>query len=104
VFLLLLCNDEAVLGRGLNVFTGAVIAVLVMLSITLTASVLFPDMGEKTLIALLGGGMVFTLLIAPALLVLRPADRRLWTDAFGRMVNNDRSTNRKIVQRIIEAR
>ena len=40
VFLLLLCNDEAVLGpwvngRPLNVFTGAVIAVLVMLSITL---------------------------------------------------------------------
>ena len=59
VFLLLLCNDEAVLGpwvngRPLNVFTGAVIAVLVMLSITLTASVLFPDMGEKTLLALPG--------------------------------------------------
>ena len=48
VFLLLLCNDKAVLGpwvngRGLNVFTGAVIAVLVMLSVILTASVLFPD-------------------------------------------------------------
>jgi NRAMP (natural resistance-associated macrophage protein)-like metal ion transporter len=91
VFLLLLCNDEAVLGpwingRGLNVFTGAVIAVLVMLSITLTASVLFPDMGEKTLIALLGGGMVFTLAIAAALLIIRREDRRLWTDAFGRMV------------------
>src|ERR1700675_4124345 len=61
VFLLLLCNDEAVLGpwingRSLNVFTGGVIAVLVMLSITLTASVLFADMGEKTLLALLGGG------------------------------------------------
>ena len=50
VFLLLLCNDEAVLGpwingRPLHVFTGAVIAVLVMLSITLTRSVLFPEMG-----------------------------------------------------------
>jgi Mn2+/Fe2+ NRAMP family transporter len=38
VFLLLLCNDKAVLGpwingRGLNFFTGGVIAVLVMLSI-----------------------------------------------------------------------
>jgi Mn2+/Fe2+ NRAMP family transporter len=91
VFLLLLCNDEAVLGpwingRGLNVFTGAVIAVLVMLSITLTASVLFPDMSEKMLIALLGGGMVFTLVIAATLLLIRRGDRRLWTDAFGRMV------------------
>ena len=91
VFLLLLCNDEAVLGpwvnrRGLNVFTGAVIAVLVMLSITLTASVLFPDMGETTLVALLGGGMVFTLAIAAALLVIRRSDRKIWTDSFGRMV------------------
>jgi NRAMP (natural resistance-associated macrophage protein)-like metal ion transporter len=91
VFLLLLCNDEAVLGpwvngRALNVFTGAVIAVLVMLSITLTASVLFPDMEEKTLIALLGGGMVFTLVIAAVLLVVGREDRRVWTDAFGRMI------------------
>lgn len=91
VFLLLLCNDEAVLGpwvngRPLNVFTGAVIAVLVMLSITLTASVLFSDMEGKTLIALLGGGMVFTLLIAAVLLVVRHEDRRVWTDVFGRMI------------------
>jgi NRAMP (natural resistance-associated macrophage protein)-like metal ion transporter len=91
VFLLLLCNDEAVLGpwvngRPLNVFTGAVISVLVMLSITLTASVLFPDMGEKTLIALLGGGMAFTLAIAAVLLMVRREDRRVWTDAFGRMI------------------
>jgi Mn2+/Fe2+ NRAMP family transporter len=91
VFLLLLCNDEAVLGpwvngRPLNVFTGAVIAILVMLSITLTASVLFPDMGEKTLTVVLGGGMVFTLVIAAVLLVVRREDRRVWTDAFGRMI------------------
>ena len=48
VFLLLLCNDRAVLGpwvngKALNAFTGAVIAVLVTLSVVLTASVLFPD-------------------------------------------------------------
>jgi Natural resistance-associated macrophage protein len=47
VFLLLLCNDHAVLGpwvnrRGTNVFTSAVVAVLVTLSVVLTASVLFP--------------------------------------------------------------
>jgi Mn2+/Fe2+ NRAMP family transporter len=47
VFLLLLCNDKEVLGpwvndRKTNMFTGAVVAVLVSLSVILTASVLFP--------------------------------------------------------------
>jgi Mn2+/Fe2+ NRAMP family transporter len=47
VFLLLLCNDRAVLGpwvngRATNVFTSGVIAVLITLSVVLTASVLFP--------------------------------------------------------------
>ncbi len=47
VFLLLLCNDKEVLGpwvngRKTNVFTCAVVAVLVTLSVVLTASVLFP--------------------------------------------------------------
>src|ERR1700726_2068409 len=58
VFLLLLCNDKAVLGpwvngRGLNFFTGGVIAVLVMLSIILTASMLFPEIDSGTIIAVL---------------------------------------------------
>jgi NRAMP (natural resistance-associated macrophage protein)-like metal ion transporter len=47
VFLLLLCNDKAVLGpwvngRKTNLFTSVVVAILVTLSIVLTASVLFP--------------------------------------------------------------
>jgi hypothetical protein len=91
VFLLLLCNDPAVLGpwvngRGLNVFTGAVIAVLVMLSIILTTSVLFPGMSENTILAILGGGVLFALVIAAALLLIRREDPRVWTDGFGRMV------------------
>jgi Mn2+/Fe2+ NRAMP family transporter len=91
VFLLLLCNDQAVLGpwvngRGLNVFTGAVIAVLVMLSIILTASVLFPGMSETTILSILGGGMLFTIVIAAALLVIRREDRRVWIDSFGQMI------------------
>jgi hypothetical protein len=54
VFLLLLCNDEAVLGpwvngRWLNLFTGGVIVVLVLMSIILTASVLFPEIGSETI-------------------------------------------------------
>jgi len=39
-------------------FTGAVVAVLVMLSIILTASVLFPDMGEQWIVGVLAGGCV----------------------------------------------
>jgi Mn2+/Fe2+ NRAMP family transporter len=61
VFLLLLCNDRAVLGpwvngRWLNLFTGAVIWVLVMLSIILTAATLFPDMSGAAIAGVLGGG------------------------------------------------
>jgi Mn2+/Fe2+ NRAMP family transporter len=91
VFLLLLCNDEAVLGpwvnsRGINVFAGVVIAILVMLSIILTASVLRPDMSASMIRAILEGGTVFAGAIAAALLVMRRNDRRVHTDEFGRMV------------------
>ena len=64
VFLLLLCNDEAVLGpwrngRAANLFTGAVIAALVILSIVLTMSVLFPDQtDERAIVAILVSGAV----------------------------------------------
>jgi len=62
VFLLLLCNDKAVLGpwtngRALNLFTGAVIALLVILSIILTVSVLFPEAAdEKMIVGVIVGG------------------------------------------------
>jgi Mn2+/Fe2+ NRAMP family transporter len=73
VFLLLLCNDEAVLGpwangRWLNLFTGGVIVVLVLLSIILTASVLHPQIGSDTIIAILAAGSItaaISYLIAP---------------------------------------
>jgi Mn2+/Fe2+ NRAMP family transporter len=91
VFLLLLCNDEAVLGpwmngRALNVFTGAVIAILVMLSLILTVSVLYPDVSETAIIDMLAGGSAFTAVVAVALLVIRRDRRQIWTDRFGRMV------------------
>ncbi|MBV8165208.1 MAG: divalent metal cation transporter [Alphaproteobacteria bacterium] len=78
VFLLLLCNDPAVLGpwvngRWLNLFTGAVIAVLVMLSTILTASVLFPDLGETAILAILGGGTTIALAGAAAFWRVRRA-------------------------------
>lgn len=58
VFLLLLCNDRAVLGpwvngRALNVFTGAVIAALVLLSIILTAAVLYPAITGRQILDIL---------------------------------------------------
>jgi NRAMP (natural resistance-associated macrophage protein)-like metal ion transporter len=67
VFLLLLCNDGAVLGpwvngRRLNVFTAAVIAALVMLSVVLTASVLFPAITADQILGILGVGTAVALL------------------------------------------
>jgi Mn2+/Fe2+ NRAMP family transporter len=58
VFLLLLCNDKAVLGpwvngRMTNLFTSAVVAVLVTLSVVLTASVLFPAITAGQIVIIL---------------------------------------------------
>ncbi|KDB08082.1 natural resistance-associated macrophage protein [Burkholderia sp. lig30] len=76
VFLLLLCNDKQVLGpwvnsKTLNVFTGAVIWVLVMLSIILTASVMYPDISGETIIEVLVGGTAFAIAGYAAMLLLR---------------------------------
>ena len=66
VFLLLLCNDHAVLGpwvngKWLNLFTGAVIAILVTLSIVLTASVLYPEIDGGQILWILGIGSLVAL-------------------------------------------
>ena len=60
VFLLMLCNDRAVLGPWVNspktnAFTGAVIAVLITLSMVLTASVMFPSITAPAIFAVMGG-------------------------------------------------
>ncbi|HKB54117.1 MAG TPA: NRAMP family divalent metal transporter [Ramlibacter sp.] len=95
VFLLLLCNDRAVLGpwvnsRAKNVFTTIVIAVLVMLSVILTLSVLFPSMTEAHLPAILVGGCGLAAVLGLALKLRAPreaaavaappaaADRMFW--------------------------
>ena len=76
VFLLLLCNDKPVLGpwvnaRWLNYFTGAVIAVLVLLSIVLTASVLFPGAtNEQVILGIMGGGGVVAIVVALVIMAL----------------------------------
>ncbi|ASL45774.1 Divalent metal cation transporter MntH [Burkholderia sp. AD24] len=76
VFLLLLCNDRAVLGpwvnsKKLNLFTGAVVWVLVMLSIILTASVIYPDITGETILEVLAGGTLMAVVGYVATLVVR---------------------------------
>ncbi len=85
VFLLLLCNDREVLGpwvngRLLNAFSATVVGVLVVLSVVLTASVLFPSLGARPIAAiLLGGGALGAVGGAGALVASRrrrpPPDR-----------------------------
>lgn len=91
VFLLLLCNDRDVLGpwvntRAANLFTGGVIAVLVILSVILTSSVLFPAQTDtKAILAIMIGGGVLALFAALASGILksrREAVRRV--DAWDR--------------------
>jgi hypothetical protein len=60
VFLLMLCNDKAVLGPWVNsaktnAFASAVIAALVTLSIVLVASVMFPAITATQIIAIVAG-------------------------------------------------
>ena len=89
VFLLLLCNDKAVLGpwansKKLNVFTGAVIWVLVMLSIILTASVVYPDITGETILEVLGGGTALAVVGYLAMMVFRKRGHEASDGAQGR--------------------
>jgi NRAMP (natural resistance-associated macrophage protein)-like metal ion transporter len=73
VFLLLLCNDRAVLGpwangRKTNVFTGAVIALLITLSVVLTASVLFPAITAPQIEMIMAGCALAAMVTGAALL------------------------------------
>lgn len=82
VFLLLLCNDREVLGpwvngRKLNLFTAAVISMLVMLSIILTASVVLPAITSTAILIILGVGTALAITFGIFLAVyrrLRPQD------------------------------
>ncbi len=64
-------------GRWLNLFTGVIIAALVMLSITLTASVVYPEMTAGAMLAILGGGAAVTAIgcIVVLLRKSKPIDR-----------------------------
>jgi Mn2+/Fe2+ NRAMP family transporter len=67
VFLLMLCNDKQVLGpwvngRMINIVTGMVVTMLLVLSIILTAAVLQPDISSTTIRQILIGGGIVSLL------------------------------------------
>ena len=87
VFLLILCNDKPVLGpwvnpRWLNYFTGAIIAALVVLSVILTGSVLFPDATtDKVILGILFGGGVAALIVALVVMALSQNGHRAGRDA-----------------------
>src|SRR6202795_4271188 len=95
VFLLLLCNDKAVLGplvnsRRLNLFTGGVVAVLVMLSVILTGSVLYPGMSDTVILSILAGGSAIGLVAA---LGVSFAQRRLRSPAREKFGSISRAAN-----------
>jgi hypothetical protein len=74
VFLLMLCNDRAVLGPWVNssktnAFTGAVIAMLITLSVVLTASVMFPAITAAAIFTIMGACAVLALIIGGFALV-----------------------------------
>ena len=80
LFLLLLCNDREVLGPwvngpAMNLFTSAVIAVLVILSLVLTTAVLFPHIGATAIIRILIGGAVVAVGAGCAYLIYRRLHR-----------------------------
>jgi Mn2+/Fe2+ NRAMP family transporter len=69
VFLLLLCNDRAVLGpwvnrTWLNMVAGVIVGVLVMLSLILAATTLFPQVDVPRLTLALSGVLVLSLITA----------------------------------------
>jgi Mn2+/Fe2+ NRAMP family transporter len=93
VFLLMLCNDRAVLGpwvnsRRTNVFTSVVITVLIALSAVLTTSVVFPGitgrqifgiiLGCLTAAVAVGGWILIRSLRAGSLAEVDRRDRETW--------------------------
>jgi len=80
VFLLLLCNDRAVLGPWrnpgwLNVLATVIVAVLVLLSLILMATTVFPKI-DVTSFALIGGGVFAAALLAFGAWALRSSRTR----------------------------
>jgi hypothetical protein len=94
VFLLLLCNDRDVLGPWvnrpwLNVAAATIVGVLVILSLILAATTLFPSVDTRTIALFLGVGLAVALTIIGVIQLVRgrgieskvadyKADRTTW--------------------------
>jgi Mn2+/Fe2+ NRAMP family transporter len=119
VFLLMLCNDRAVLGpwvnrRGTNMFTSAVIALLVAMSIVLTASVLFPGITERQILSIFlgcavasvagGGWVLIRSLRAHSSVEVDRRDRETWRmPPLNVLTKPVMSTGRKIALTILRS-
>ncbi|GAC1572212.1 MAG: divalent metal cation transporter [Candidatus Elarobacter sp.] len=82
VFLLLLSNDRPVLGpwtntNRVNIFTGVVIALLVVLSVVLTCSTLFSNFGQTQILWTLGIGVAGAAGVGIWLAIAHPEDRTI---------------------------
>jgi Mn2+/Fe2+ NRAMP family transporter len=78
VFLLLLCNDKAVLGPWvnrvwLNALAVAIIGVLIVLSLILVTTTMFPSIDVTVLLVVLGSLLVGALAVGALVFTLRPA-------------------------------
>jgi len=76
VFLLLLCNDREVLGPWcnppwLNALASVIVAVLILLSLILMATTVFPHI-DVTAVALIGGALLAIGLLVLGIATLRP--------------------------------
>jgi Mn2+/Fe2+ NRAMP family transporter len=80
VFLLLLCNDREVLGPWcnppwLNALASVIISVLVLLSLILMGTTMFPNV-NVTQLSLIGGAVLLVGLLAFGAFTMRPSARR----------------------------
>ena len=93
VFLLLLCNDRAVLGpwvnkTWLNVVAAVIVGVLVMLSLILAATTLFPNLDARMMSLGLGVALAVSLLVIGLLQLRRrtthgsvSSGKTIWNEA-----------------------
>ena len=86
VFLVLLCNDKAVLGPWVNsvrqnVVAGSIVWALVLLSLSLTAATFFPDLSTQTLEIGFAVGVGIGVLGGAALLLANKLNARRQTAA-----------------------
>jgi hypothetical protein len=58
-------------GRFINLLTGVVIGVLLLLSVILTAAVVYPAITGAQIIAILGGGSILGLVVALVMFLMK---------------------------------